>query len=445
MSSTPDMTQVLSANRNVELSISLGDGKGFLVKVRGSDSWIKFAPAHPDSRAIAAGYHARVAGVGNEARTVDVAWLDNASVRTELESGGYLQLHPEQLSGTGARLECCVRAPPEGAARSLIRTAGHDVDALVDRAGNQYVRTANLPEAVRSDLSTLIGNSRRLDPADVNLSRSLERGEFRTAADMLARSAPEYEARLQRILAEELHFQRTLVEQRQLPEALARTSESLQTYGKRMDLVAQKALIEVESGHVDAASSILNDARSISSKGSDVFLKEMEHVMAKSDQQRIVDWVRWQSLPERSGRVITSGRSGHLTLELEVQRMPAGRAVQPQELDGILANRNAALYIQDRPTLSNIDLYSTPGRQSVHQLVATRSITVKELQMNDVAAFRPAALHLTNKEASFSLARAAETAFNLPRLDLLSSDRCREDDPRESCRRSVYVVSETRN
>jgi hypothetical protein len=447
MSMSDDIANVASANPNVELTISLGEGKGVLVKARGSDSWIRFAPAGQESKTIAAGFHARVAGVGNHARTIDIAWVENSVVQSELQAGGYLTVVPDRAVAAGARLHCCVRGPPEGAARVTFRASSHDLNAFADRAGRHYVRAAELPEAVRSNLSTLSGRLPRLDPGDVQLAGNLKRGEFRNVADMLARNRLEYEARVQRILEEELQFQRALVEQRQFATALTHLDDSIRTYGSRAELSAQKAVVEIKSGNVEAASAALNNARFKSVTRPERFLDEMEHALARAQTDlertnhvRVMEWMRWQKISNKSGEVVANARAGQLTLELKVGRLPAGRQLSGSELDGILVNRNATIYIQDRPGLHNIDLFNTPGRQSLHQLVKTRAATVYEVQLNDLAAFRPSVLHEAATQASYRLVpRAADAVREAGEL-AKPDESCGADDPRQHCGTRVYVV-----
>ena len=449
MSTAEDAASVLSGNHNVKIVISLDGNKSYLVKVRGSDTWIKFAPAHPDSRAITPEYHARIAGVGDTAKTIDVAWLNTVTVRTELESGGYIQVMPPNAMGNGIRLQCCARAPPQGATEIRLKAANQDIPAFTDRAGAQYVRAGDLPEAVRSDLGVLTGSPRELDWADIQLARNLEHGEFRVAADALARNRLEYEARLQRILHEEIQFQRVLAEQQQPQMALARADETMQTYGATPQLAAHKAVLKVQSGNIDQAAVALNSIRGARLNNMDSFLDEMKHVVARAqtpveqaNQARIIDWAQWKSLPGKSGEVLAKGRGELLTLELRVQRLPTGRVVQANELDGVLENRQAVLYIHDHPALNNLDVFTSPGRRSLYQLVENRHITVYELEMDDVGQFRPAVIRQTSTNHHYTLnsavgeqiaTQAAQAASNSG-----SNQNC--DDEQVRCKHRVYVV-----
>jgi hypothetical protein len=273
----------------------------------------------------------------------------------------------------------------------------------------------------------------------------LERGEFRVTADSLARNPLEYEARLQRILQEEIQFQLELAEQQQMHMALAHADATMQIYGATPHLSAHKAALAVRSGNVDQAASALNSTRGTQLRNTDLFLDEMRHVVAraqtpleKANQARIADWARWQSLPGKSGEVLAKGRGDLLTLELHVQRLPTGRVVQPHELDAILANRDTVLYIHDHPALNNLDVFTSPGRRSLYQLVESRRITVYELEMNDVGQFRPAVIHQTSINHHYTLDEAGgQTAIHAA-SNSGSDQGC--DDEQERCKHRVYVV-----
>lgn len=435
-----DPVAMLAANRNVEMSVTLSDDKGYLVKIYGSDRWIKLSAAKGDTTGIAPGYHARVAGTGNKAKPIDVAWLDNQAITAEFETG-YIQLAPSEKTAGGFRIECCTRAPPQGANLTQFSTAGQNVRALRDATGRTFIDTGDLPQSVRSDPGTLLGIQRRLDARDIQLARNLEAGEFRQAASELTRNPLEYQARLNRILADGIQS----VQHRQFEVALADTDDLIRTYGPIPDLTLHKAVLEVGTGNTERASSSLNSAFARAPNDSRAFFNEVNHRIARAqtveeqvNYARLAEYAKWQSLPLKSGEIIANGHSGRLTLEVRVPRVQPVQAVQSNKLDEVVSRHDAAVYIHDSPTLNHINPYTPSGVRSLQQLIQSRRVTVYEIEMNDVARFRPALIHDMATDTSY---RLAEIGGHVSARLLEQYGRSNSDDDDQEKRR-LYVVAE---
>jgi len=454
LSTAANPEAVLAAQPNVELSIALEGNQGYFVRVRGSDAWIKLSPARADSRSIAAGYQARVAGVGGDARTIDVAWLDDAAVRAQIEPNGYLQLSHSDTASGGVRLTCCARAPPSGATQTSIRAAGQEFRGAVDVAGTRYVRVAELPERVRADLATLTGAPPRLTGRELQLARSLERGEYRQAARELAENRLEFQARLHRLIEHEIEVQQTMND----VQALAHVDAAIRTVGPTPDLSVTKALIHLRRGDSEVASAALNAARGTPATDVERLIAETPRIgprtaIETANQAEVVRWLRWQQLPSKSGDITAVGRGGRLTLDLRMNGLPRGRVLQASDVAADLADRNAIVYLHDTPALNNLDVLTSPGRRSLQQLVIDRRITIRELELNDVARFRPAVITdvtATARSGSYTLANAntsaarfsANAASSRPTSSSRDND-CDDGNQGDKCRaqqRRVFVV-----
>jgi hypothetical protein len=436
----------LAASPEVEATIALDNGNAWLVKVRSSEGWIKLASASSDEARVAAGFQARVAGIGDEARAVDVAWLDRTALKTELPESGYLEIPPPRGTARGTAMECCARAPPAGSQEIFFEKEGARIRALRDAEGNTYLRTADLPAGVRLDPSRLLGRA-HLEAEDFRLARNLEAGQYREAAEELARDPVAYRARMDRILESELEGNGRLVAGRQFQKALAHARRLIDVHGPLPELTLRKALLETAAGDAESAATTLNAGLRRPIGNAEKFFEEVDSLLVNArtlDERlatrRIADFADWNAYSARSGEITAFEEGGSLELRLQSQTLSPGLAIDGSKLDIAIA-RGEPFYVPDSPAAANLDPYPSTGQSSLKQMIASRRVSVRELEMADIRHFRPARLREVSTNTTWrlshgqSVARVAARAGE--RYVRFNGKSC--DDQDRGCR--VYLIT----
>lgn len=438
--------RTLAAHPEVETTIALDGGKAWLVKVRSSEGWIKLASASSDEAVVATRFQARVAGLGDDAAAVDVAWLDRAALKSELPQAGFLKVAPQRGTARGVTMECCSRAPPAGSREFFLERGGARVRALQDSAGNTYLRMADLPAEARLDPSRLFGRT-RLNAEDFRLARNLEAGQYREAASKLAHDPAAYRARMDRILENELERNSRLVADREIQKALAHAEQLLNTHGRLPELSFRKALLDAAAGDAKSASTALNTSLRRPIRGAEKFFSEVEGRIGTAQTleerlnvRRIADFADWNAYSRRSGEITSFVKGGNVEIGWQSRALPPGRPLSAPELDTAIA-RGEPFYLPDSPAAANLDPYLATGQSSLKQMIATRRVYVRELEMADVRHFRPARLQEIRSNTTWRLTHglgpaevAARAAEQYMRFD---GSSCNDQDG--DCH--VYVIT----
>jgi hypothetical protein len=396
LSTARDPMQVLTADSRVESMVNIDGGQVWIIKVRGSDRWIKFSRATSSDTEIPKGFHARVAGFGDDAQAVDVAWLDGPGMRAELPDVGYIEIVPADARNTGEALHCCSRTPPAGAQQTVLTRDGAQIAGLRDTAGNSYFRLSDLPAAVRANPSRLF--PRLLSSDELQLLQSMNSGEYRELANQLAKDPAQFRAGMNHILDEELGYNRLLMQRQQFAQAMAHMDDLINIHGHLPELTYHRALLQVASNDADGASAALNATfrRPISNQKQ--FFDEVDYriQIARTPDEarsaaRIGEFAAWNQLPNRSGEVVAIVKNGRLELALNTNHLPKGRALSAAEAD-VALGRSKTLYLADSPLTSNLDPAIPFQQASLRQLIATGKVTIHELRMADVSQFHPVSL-----------------------------------------------------
>jgi hypothetical protein len=432
---------VLKAHPEVEVVVDLHNGQAFLVKIRGADRWVKFSPTSSEQATIAQGYHARIAGVGEKAKNIDVAWLDGEAVKTEFQANGYVRIANTKAASEGATIECCVRGPPSGGQETIMQVGKQSLQGYQDAQGDLYVLTSKLPDALKSNPATLIGQASRLSEHDLRLVHSFESGEYRAIANDLARNPAMFRTRMDHILAEELEYQRMLLQHNQLTLAKQELARMMHIHGHMPEISYRHALLEAVE-NPERASGTLNASYHTPLNRPQAFFDEVNHrltmagsTIERSNVQRVAAFAEWRHLPTQSGEVTTVARGSQLQLQCSLRQMPKGRSLGVEEAQEMLRTRDAVIYLQDAPGLNNLDPFVPMGSQDLLQLMALRQVAIYKLHLADIHHFQPAVLQDTTTGSSWILARTglqathSYTHYQPPQ------------DEEEKKKRSVYIVS----
>jgi hypothetical protein len=442
LSQSSSPSDLLSAEPEVEASISIDGGKSYLVKMQGTDRWIKLAPAESDSMAIGKGFQARVSGIGDNARPIEVGWLEGDGVTNELRSNGYLKIAPVKNESDGVVMECCGRAPPPDAKEFYVEREELKVIAYRDSADQIYIRTDDIPAQFRSDPIRIA--ERRLSADDLRVARDFEAGHYRELADELASDPATFQGRLDRILDEGIARNNRLIAHQQFEEALEQTQQLIEINGPVPELTYRQALLEAKVGDAEKIADSLNSSFARPVRGAEKFLDEVEFrlqnvtsVEERFNLRRIEDFADWNSYSEKSGTVVSFTRDAQLHLEWRTGQLPAGETVRAEELHMALV-RGDPIYLPDTPGFANLDVYTSPGEASLHQLP---SFQVTKLPLNDVSHFRPTLMRELGTNSKWYLYNYVRDAQSASQYVRYQPTRCDQQD--KEC--YVYVVMPARD
>ncbi len=163
MSSSAAPDQVLVNNRMVDLAIRLPGEEGYLVKLTGSEQWIRLRVEGNPSPQIEAGWQARVADLTRNSKSMKIKFVDQPEVKAELAKGQHLVLRgPEKLTLAQNGLERdLLRGDYRNLARELSGSPVRFKSALEQNLNEALKRTDNLLanheyDLLQSRLDTLI-------------------------------------------------------------------------------------------------------------------------------------------------------------------------------------------------------------------------------------------------------------------------------------------------
>ncbi len=127
-SRAPEAT--LFQNPAVQSVVRLGDDGSYLVKLKGSDGWMKLALDSAPGERIAGGFQARVGTPSAENPTFNLAWIDEGDFAGVFNRQGYLVYKLDEGVGTMPVGSVSARGPPSTAvsielSRRSVTVRGH--------------------------------------------------------------------------------------------------------------------------------------------------------------------------------------------------------------------------------------------------------------------------------------------------------------------------------
>jgi hypothetical protein len=210
LSMSPDPEKVLALDQSVEEAIRLSDA-GYLIKLEGSERWMKLVPERGPTANLEPGYAARVGEFDAKAKNYNLAWVKAEDISTSLREGNYVvrsvSRNPlfKQLSDGNydTAVRELVRAPDEFKAqleqnlstsiaecKDLMRSEQYGavsrrVDDLIQIYGSReelrlhkVVAELNVPLATRNRLAEVLTQGNRpsvLDEVSARLNSDLAR------------------------------------------------------------------------------------------------------------------------------------------------------------------------------------------------------------------------------------------------------------------------------
>lgn len=432
-----DPEALLINEPTVETMIVLPERSHYLVKLSGSEKWIKLAPEQTSNVEIAAGWSARVAEPG-AARNMQIAWLDNSEIGTQLGTDGLLVVQP--LDGAGRSLLTHIRdgSLPAGSKPVNIQADGLNISAHLD-PGSQgiYLRFGDLPPKIGGDLSELGRLLRPHDLAEIRrtaetgttaiayrlpdgrtadghaLVQSLRRRDYATAARTLVDDPRGFRTGLNRDLADRLSQVDELLDEGRYWQAKQVLIDVGEAHGALPDVTLRRALADLGEGRVRDAEAALQRTAPMPLKNREALFDEINRrleIEGLDDRERrslrtLAEFADWSDLEARRaaphGQVLAGSEDGAPILEYRLAAMPRGDPVPAADFSA-LARGDAPVYIQDSPGLNNLD-WPAGLEPSLHQMVSGELGRVVRLPQGDIAHFRPALIYGPDKATKFRL------------------------------------------
>jgi len=442
LSTNKTPVQFLANHAEVETTIVI-DNKFYLVKLNGTDRWIKFSQVGSESTTISKGFQARVSGIGNEAKPVDIAWLDGQAVQSELRNSGYIKINSAKNGSNGVVMECCAQTLPQKTTELLVERGDVKVKAFRGEVDDLYIRMEDIPANLRTDPARL-GIS-GLGPDDLRVARNLEAGQYRELANNLTRDPVAFRNQLNRIMTDQLERNNRLIAQGQFEEALQQTRRLIDIHGKVPELTYREALLEAGSARVNNAAEALNNSIRRPLQNPEKFFNEVEfrlqntaNPQGQANLRRVADYVDWSQYSRKSGEVLSFTKNEQLHLGLRAQSLPRGQAVTAKDLQQAIS-RGDPVYLPDGPEFANLDVFTTQGEASLRQLISPRRFEVIKVSLDDVGHFRPSMLQELNTNSTWNLANFNPVAIAIQTYVRYERQQCERED--QKC--YVYVVRPT--
>jgi hypothetical protein len=150
---------MLADEPSVEMPILLND-RTALVKLRGSDKWVKIEREARQSATVAAGWGARVSDTSAGSHGQLVAWVDGAKVLESLGGAEYLRVILPRDPTLQFVASVSPRGPPEGAVQVALTAgdgpAGRTLKATFDQSNRAlYLSVKEIHDLLGADLNKL--------------------------------------------------------------------------------------------------------------------------------------------------------------------------------------------------------------------------------------------------------------------------------------------------
>ncbi len=477
-SSNPDLT--LRGNPDIETFLKLPGDTHYLVKLRGSDRWLKIASDEP-SGPLAKGWQSRVADPERGFRNLQLAWIDDAKMPGELGGEGYLVFeHLPPGSGPIMNLER-VRGPPRSGTKPLvIESADIKITAQIDpEQGSIFLPIKELPEAIRKDPGEL---TKLVSEADLTQIRVISQSgspsiHYKIAEQQIAysdsyfhKSSRElgrdlvhnpklFKLRFNKHLADGLKVTDAHLAQNEPVKAIHELNDLIRVHGAQPELTLRKGVAQLKLHRLNNAAKEmamdpprpLRDWQAFFAEFNDRIGRNKLVGIDRENLDRLADYANWQDLQARkmvpSGEVTPVIEGDRLDLVYHLPKDIKFYKVDPVTFDLILKKR-ITVYVQDSPGLNNID-WTISFDRSVHEAVAGNLGTASKIPRGDIGHFKPGRMYISDGKIEYKrvtprhprLQYRAEASPRFLRAAYIPYYPPKKDDDDDDDDNEVYVIS----
>ncbi|HVG33778.1 MAG TPA: hypothetical protein VM911_11875 [Pyrinomonadaceae bacterium] len=387
LSMSVEPAKALALDPSVEAAIKLPGNQGFMVKLEGSERWLRITPEGAQTTSLESGYAARVGNFDARAQNYNLNWVKPEDVSNSLREGSALRLR--KVANADGRYEMEIGALEATGEPISIEHAGTTVRGRLNQAtGELSFAYEELPQALRNDPSLLRRLVAEVNPSpgvsiyragDLNRSgliESLRRGDFRTAARDLAQAPDDFKAQLELNLSRGVNECNGMLRNQEYQMASRRAEELIQLYGPRDELRLRKLAADLTVP--DSTHSSLAELAAQGNRPS----------MFDEFSARLNDTI---PLGRRKiGEGINLLREGDdLAVRYDLSNLDSGVPLAPGEPNRI----KAFIYVEDTPGLNNLDWQVSPQRTLEAAISGQFKARVIKLPRGDVASFKPSVIY----------------------------------------------------
>jgi Tetratricopeptide repeat len=448
MSLSREPQQVLASNPLVQSAIKFPGGKGYLVRLRDSEQWLRFVTEDNPATTIADGWQARFAETSGPAKPIEVAWWNQARVQAELKEAHLL------ISRTGAAstsMEILPELPATGGTRVKLISGDVSINALADtRAGSISVRFGELPAYLQENpgaLQQALAKAELSSPnlahdgvikladlhplQDESLARLLSNNRYEEAAQQLTKAPADFKLALDKNYAQALQKSDALSAAGDYARAQDQLNELIQIYGAKPELTIRQSIVLIKNGRVSQAMRTLNES---------LLEGQVNNRAAFFDEINLRLKDSGIAPPGTSISFTSEGKE--LAVHCQLNNLSAGTSVRPETID----LDSAFFYIEDSPTFSNID-WNTNIQSTLRELISGDLGEVVRLPAGDLTKFRPTEIYASELGTKFSSVRQITTPSSI-RISVIvgNGQKCdREEADTGNCGDVYLVVGHRRN
>lgn len=444
--------KVLQRDSTVEAYVRIGnDDASYLVKLRGSQNWIRYAAEKEPRVALDPEWELRVAGPARRdlldildptvaRRVMQLRVLDDAQLHNAFDKG-HLVIDTKDASRTTLRWsEDAAPADtrfvaidtPRGPAR-----AGIDADGAIHVDGLPPAESLSVARSMgESDIAALRAAAAQGQPkaslafakAESPVVQALERHDYRDAARRIAADPKAAGEQLSQQLAQALKHNDDIRAQYGPAEALHDLDALVAIHGPTPELMLKRGLLQIERGNVDNAVEMAATKRPQRADARTALFDEITALLhgGSASGDDVVRYAQFVSGRDRAlGATDAAGdfvprateAGTQFDFDFKLRKVPAD-AVPPSQVPP-----DAIIYYQDTTSLNNVD-WSPSMEQALSGIVDGRLGRVVRLPEGDVADYRPTAIWSPDQKVEFKPARplTRPQATRMPRTGYRSCD-----------------------
>jgi hypothetical protein len=416
--------RALLESSDVVIALKLLDEQQYLVQMRGSEKWAKFAPDVTPSADIKEGWSSRVADLKPGSRNVNVVWLEDSAVHAEFGKQGWFQIPAGEIPGSPQLPQLTARGPP-ASAQALSGRYGDTLFPARYEAGENavFLKCSDLPSALRDDIGKLGRGAKSgseivfaPSPATPELTKRVHSQLTQRSYSELAREITSNPTRVKAAIddhfASGLDSVDGLISSGDSSRALLEIDNLIAAHGRRSELLIRKGIAQLDRGRLDAAARSLSPAKS--AKNPEAFFDEITQRLNRENPSpgetenlhRLIDLSEWRSCQDRglvpTGEVSAFRQGERVCLKFQTKKLPEVTPVNPADA----ARSGRPIYVQDSPALNNLD-WNVSFERSLDQAVSGSLGDVVMLHRADLGYFKPTEIYTTANETGYHRIRGA--------------------------------------
>jgi hypothetical protein len=325
------------------------------------------------------------------------------------------------------------RAPPPNAKAAVLEIDDANLKGWVEQdTGTVRVPWKNIKDAAKGDPVAFaarlahadLGAAHSATPVkirvqgskgnnDAPIVRNLRDNAYDSVARAIASDSKRAASEINQSLIEGLRDSQKLLAERQFVKAVEHLDDLIAIYGPVPELLLHKGMAQLARGKTQNASEALQQVSPrISLRDRKAFQDEIvargntsHNPVERDNLGRLADYAEWQDLQSRKivppARVVPAVNGKRLDLHYHSSHSLDGDPIIAAELASVRPT-NAAIYVQDRPGLNNLD-WSVSLYESLRQLPSGELPVVTKLNNVPIMHFRPDVIYSPDAVTKFKL------------------------------------------